>query len=201
MAQELNGKMVAVLATDGVEQVELTEPVKALKSAGAQVHVVAPHSDSIQGFKHHDKADRIPVDAALSSADPSRYAALVLPGGVINPDKLRLEPRAIAFVRAFVEAHKPIAAICHGPWTLIEAGVVEGRTMTSVKSIQSDLRNAGAHWVDEEVVVDNGLVTSRTPKDLDAFCKKLVEEIGEGRHAGQQAHDAGQGAARGARPH
>ncbi|HET6621247.1 MAG TPA: type 1 glutamine amidotransferase domain-containing protein [Dongiaceae bacterium] len=182
MAQELNGKMVAVLATDGVEQIELTEPVKALKAAGAQVQVVAPKSGGIQGFNHHDKADRIPVDMALDSADPARYAALVLPGGVINPDALRLEPRAIAFVRAFVEAHKPIAAICHGPWTLIDAGGVKGRKMTSWPSLRTDLRNAGANWVDETVVTDEGLVTSRKPDDLQAFCRKMVEEFAEGRH-------------------
>jgi protease I len=182
MAQQLRGKMIAVLATDGVEQVELTEPVKALKSAGADVHVVAPKAGTIQGFKHHDKADQIPVDATLDSADPSRYAALVLPGGVINPDALRLQPRAIEFVRAFVQAGKPIAAICHGPWTLIDAGGVKGRTMTSWPSLKTDLGNAGARWVDEAVVTDKGLVTSRKPDDLPDFCRKMVEEFAEGRH-------------------
>lgn len=182
MAQELSGKTIAVLATDGVEQVELTEPVKALKAAGAEVHVVAPKAGSIQGFKHHDKADRIPVDTALDRADASRYAALVLPGGVINPDALRLEPRAIEFVRAFLQAGKPIAAICHGPWTLIDAEGVKGKKMTSWPSLKVDLRNAGAQWVDEAVVTDQGLVTSRKPDDLPAFCRKMIEEFAEGRH-------------------
>jgi len=182
MAQDLRGKMIAVLATDGVEQVELTEPVKALKAAGAEVHVVAPKGGSIQGFKHHGKADRIPVDTTLDKADASRYAALVLPGGVINPDALRLEPRAIEFVRSFVQSGKPIAAICHGPWTLIDAGGVDGRKMTSWPSLKTDLRNAGARWIDQEVVTDRGLVTSRRPDDLPAFCRKMVEEFAEGRH-------------------
>jgi protease I len=182
MAQELRGKMIAVLATDGVEQVELTEPVKALKAAGAEVHVVAPKTGHIQGFKHHDKADQIPVDVTLDSADVAHYAALVLPGGVINPDALRLEPRAIAFVRGFVRAHKPIAAICHGPWTLIDAGGVKGKKMTSWPSLKTDLSNAGAQWVDEPVVTDAGLVTSRRPDDLPDFCRKMVEEFAEGRH-------------------
>ena len=196
MAQELSGKTIAVLATDGVEQVELTEPVKALKAAGAEVHVVAPKAGSIQGFKHHDKADRIPVDTALDRADASRYAALVLPGGVINPDALRLEPRAIEFVRAFLQAGKPIAAICHGPWTLIDADLVRGRTLRSYESIQTDLRNAGANWVDREVVVDQGLVTSRKPDDIPAFNRKMVEEFAEGVHEGQRS---GQPARAGAR--
>jgi protease I len=182
MAQKLSGKTVAVLATDGVEQVELTEPVKALKSAGADVHIVAPKSGSIQGFNHHDKADQIPVDDTLDSADAGRFEALVLPGGVINPDALRLEPRAIEFVRAFVQSGKPIAAICHGPWTLIDAGGVDGKKVTSWPSLKTDLRNAGARWVDQEVVTDQGLVTSRKPDDLPAFCRKMVEEFAEGRH-------------------
>jgi protease I len=182
MAQELRGKTIAVLATDGVEQDELTEPVKALKEAGAEVHVVAPKSGGIQGWNHHDKADQIPVDATLEEADASRYAALVLPGGVISPDALRLEPRAIEFVRAFVQSDRPIAAICHGPWTLIDAGGVKGKRMTSWPSLKMDLTNAGAQWVDESVVTDKGLVTSRNPDDLPAFCPKMVEEFAEGRH-------------------
>jgi protease I len=182
MAQKLSGKTIAVLATDGVEQVELTEPVKALKSAGADVHVVAPKSGSIQGFNHYDKGDQIPVDDSLDSADATRFEALVLPGGVINPDALRLEPRAIEFVRAFVQAGKPIAAICHGPWTLIDAGGVDGKKVTSWPSLKTDLRNAGARWVDQEVVTDQGLVTSRKPDDLPAFCRKMIEEFAEGRH-------------------
>jgi protease I len=187
MAGELNGMKVAVLATDGVEQVELTEPVKALKAAGATVHVVSPKSGSLQGWNHFDKADTIPVDQALDQADPAAYAALMLPGGVINPDQLRLQPKAIAFVRHFVEQKKPIAAICHGPWTLINAGGVKGRRMTSWPSLQTDLRNAGAEWVDQEVVTDQGLVTSRKPDDIPAFSKKMIEEFREGRHAGRQA--------------
>ena len=185
MAGELNGQMVAVLATDGVEQVELIEPVKALKAAGATVHVVSPKSGSLQGWNHFDKADMIPVDQALDQADPATYQALLLPGGVINPDQLRLQPKAIAFIRHFVEQRKPIAAICHGPWTLIDAGGVKGRRMTSWPSLQADLRNAGAEWVDQEVVTDQGLVTSREPDDLPAFSKKMIEEFSEGHHAGR----------------
>jgi protease I len=182
MAGELNGRTVAVLATDGFEQVELTEPVRALKEAGAKVQVVSPKPGEIQGWKHHDKGDKVKVDNALSSAEPASYDALVLPGGVINPDALRLEEKAIAFVRHFVEAKKPIAAICHGPWTLINAGAVKGKKMTSWPSLQVDLRNAGATWVDEPVVVDDGLVTSRKPDDLPKFNAKMIEEIREGRH-------------------
>lgn len=182
MTDQLSGKRIAVLATDGFEQMELTEPVKALKDAGAQVQVVAPRSGTIQGFKHHDKADQVPVDAALDSVDAGRFDALVLPGGVINPDALRLEPRAIGFIRDFVQAGKPIAAICHGPWTLIDAGGVKGRTMTSWPSLKTDLTNAGANWVDRSVVTDKGLVTSRKPDDLPDFCRKMIEEFAEGRH-------------------
>ena len=181
---KLTGKKIAVLATDGFEQVELTRPVEALKAAGAEVEVVSPKSGSIKGFNHHDKGDRTPVDRTLSEASSDDYDGLVLPGGVINPDALRLEDEAIAFVRDFLDASKPIAAICHGPWTLIDAGGVEGRRVTSWPSLKSDLSNAGATWVDEEVVVDDGLVTSRNPDDLPAFCAKMVEEFCEGRHAG-----------------
>jgi len=180
--QRLQGRKVAVLATDGFEQVELQKPVEALKNAGAEVEVVAPHGGEIQGFNHHDKGDKVPVDRELASADPADYDAIVLPGGVINPDQLRLEPRAIEFVRSFAEAGKPIAAICHGPWTLINAEAVEGKRMTSWPSLETDLANAGAEWVDEEVVVDDGLVTSRRPDDLPAFCAKMIEEFAEGRH-------------------
>lgn len=182
MAQTLTGKTVAVLATDGVEQVELTEPVKALRNAGATVHVIAPGGDSIQGYNHHDKGDRIPVDVTLDRADPARYDALLLPGGVINPDQLRQNERAVAFTRTFVQDAKPIAAICHGPWTLIEADAVRGRRVTSWPSLRTDLRNAGAEWVDAEVVTDRGLVTSRKPDDIPAFCRKAIEEIAEGVH-------------------
>lgn len=182
MAGELNGRSVAVLATDGVEQVELTEPVKALKAAGAQVMVVSPEAGTIQGWNHTDKGDAIPVDLALDGADPARFDALLLPGGVINPDQLRLEPRAIDFIRHFVQAKKPIAAICHGPWTLIDAGGVSGRRMTSWPSLKVDLTNAGAQWEDSEVVTDRGLVTSRKPDDIPAFSRKMIEEFAEGRH-------------------
>lgn len=188
MAQKLAGKRVAVLATDGFEQSELTEPVKALKDAGARVEIVSPKAGEIQGMKHDQKGDKTKVDTLLSSADASAFDALVLPGGVANPDSLRIEPEAIAFIRRFVDDDKPIAAICHGPWPLIDAGGVQGRKVTSWPSLKMDLKNAGATWVDEEVVVDRGLVTSRKPDDLPAFCAKMIEEIAEGRH-----HRAGRG--------
>ena len=178
----LEGRKVAVLATDGFEQVELTKPVEALKAEGAQVEIVAPKGGQIQGFNHHDKGQSVPVDRELAEADAGGYDAIVLPGGVINPDALRLEPKAIDFIRAFARAGKPIAAICHGPWTLINAGAVDGRRMTSWPSLEADLKNAGADWVDQEVVVDQGLVTSRKPDDLPAFCAKMVEEFAEGVH-------------------
>ena len=181
MAQELKDRRVAVLATDGVEQVELTEPVKALKNAGAKVTVVSPKSGEIQGFNHHDKGDRIKVDAELDKADPNAFDALVLPGGVINPDALRMQPRAVEFVKSFFRSGKPVAAICHGPWLLVEADVVKNRKVTSWPSLKTDLRNAGAQWVDETVVVDQGLVTSRKPDDLPQFCAKAIEEFREGR--------------------
>ena len=174
MAQELNGRRVAVLATTGFEQVELTEPMKALKAAGADAQIVAPKAGEIQGWNHHDKADRFKVDRALDQARADDYDALVLPGGVVNPDALRLEPKAIAFIRSFVDAQKPIAAICHGPWTLIDAGGAAGKRMTSWPSLKTDLKNAGASWVDEEVVVDGKLVTSRKPDDLQAFCREMI---------------------------
>lgn len=182
MAGRLDGKRVAVLATDGFEQVELTKPVEALRAEGALVEVVAPKAGDIQGFKHHDKGDKTAVDKTLAEVEAADYDALVLPGGVINPDALRLEPEAISFIADFHGAGKPIGAICHGPWTLIDAKAVEGRRMTSWPSLQTDLRNAGAEWADEEVIVDRGLVTSRKPDDLPAFCARLVEEIAEGRH-------------------
>ncbi len=187
MAQKLKDKTVAVLATDGFEQVELTEPVKALRNEGADVRIVSPRSGQIQGWNHHDKGDRVAVDATLDQADSAGFDALVLPGGVINPDALRLEPKAIGFIRGFVEAGKPIAAICHGPWTLIDAGAVRGRRMTSWPSLKADLTNAGAAWEDREVVTDHGLVTSRKPDDLPAFCGKMIEEFAEGRHHGSRA--------------
>jgi protease I len=193
----LTGKTIAVLATDGFEQVELTKPVEALRQAGAQVKVVSPRGGQIQGYNHHEKGDMVPVDLELAAAQPEDFDALVLPGGVINPDQLRLVPQAIDFVRAFVDADKPIAAICHGPWTLINAGGVDGKRMTSWPSLQTDLLNAGADWVDEQVVVDDGLVTSRKPDDIPAFCAKMIEEFAEGRHDGA---GRGAGAELGARP-
>jgi protease I len=193
--QRLQGKKVAVLATDGFEQIELTTPVEVLRGAGAEVEVISPHGGEIQGWNHHDKGQKVRVDRELAQATPDEYDALVLPGGVINPDQLRLAAQAIAFVRQFVEAGKPIAAICHGPWTLINARGVDGRRMTSWPSLKVDLVNAGADWVDQEVVVDEGLVTSRKPDDLPAFCAKMIEEFAEGRHA--RAHrSVGAGEAR-----
>lgn len=182
MPKRLEGKVVAILATDGVEQVELTQPLQALREAGADARLVSPKSGKIQGFNHFEKGDSFRVDAALDSARPQAFDALVLPGGVINPDQLRLEPKAIAFVRHFVEEQKPIAAICHGPWTLIDADGVRGRRLTSWPSLRTDLENAGAIWSDEPVVTDRGLVTSRKPDDLPQFCAKMIEEIAEGRH-------------------
>lgn len=182
----LSGKRVAILATDGFEQSELLEPLKALREHEAQVDVVSPKGGQVQGFEHFDKGEQVPVDVELTKADASRYDALVIPGGLFNPDALRVDESALAFTRAFFEAGKPVAAICHGPWVLANADVLEGRTVTSVPNIRRDLENAGAKWVDEEVVVDEGLITSRTPDDLKAFCAKLVEEVGEGRHPGQR---------------
>ena len=185
MSNELNGKKVAFLAAEGVEQVELTEPCKAVEQDGGTPELISVESGHVQAFNHLDKADTFPVDKTAAQADASDYDGLVLPGGVANPDFLRTDEDAVAFVRSFFEQAKPVAAICHAPWTLIEAGVVEGRKLTSWPSLQTDLRNAGAEWVDEEVVVDQGLVTSRKPDDLEAFCAKAVEEICEGEHAAQ----------------
>ena len=181
----LSGKTVAVLATDGVEQVELFEPVKALKEAGATVEVVSPKEGEIQGFEHLTPSQKIPVDRALKGADASAYDALLLPGGVANPDQLRGSEEAVAFVRAFFDAGKPVAAICHAPWLLIDAGVAEGRTLTGYETIRTDLRNAGANVVNEAVAVDEGLVTSRCPDDIPAFNEKMIEEFAEGRHREQ----------------
>ena len=180
--QALVGRKVAVLATDGFEQSELEKPVEALKVAGASVEVISPKPGQIKGWKDHDWGSAVPVDRELAGADPAAYDAIVLPGGVMNPDALRLEPKAIDFIRHFVTQKKPIAAICHGPWTLINAGGVEGKEMTSWPSLQADLENAGALWIDREVVVDRGLVTSRKPDDLAAFCASMIEEFAEGRH-------------------
>ena len=180
---KLHGKRVAFLATDGVEQVELTEPWKRVENEGGAPELVSLESGEIQGFEHLDKAETFEVDKTVHEASEADYDGLVLPGGVANPDSLRADEDAVAFVRSFFESQKPVAAICHGPWTLVEADVVRDRTITSWPSIQTDLRNAGANWVDEEVVVDNGLVSSRKPDDLPAFCDKVAEEICEGRHA------------------
>jgi protease I len=182
MNTKLNSKRVAVLATDGFEQAELEEPIAALEKAGADVCVVSPHDGKIQGMKHLEKGDEVDVDMLLSRARASDFDALVIPGGLANPDSLRSTPEAVEFVRQFAKAGKPIASICHGPWVLIEAGIAKGRRMTSWPAIQSDIRNAGGEWVDEEVVVDNGLVTSRKPADLKAFNAKMIEEFAEGLH-------------------
>ncbi len=183
--ESLQGKKVAILVADGFEQVELEGPRQALDEAGAETHIVSPAEERVKGWQSTEWGDEFDVDVQLGKADPDDYDALVLPGGVMNPDKLRMDTDALQFVRAFFEAGKPVAAICHGPWTLIDAGVVKGRKMTSYPSIQADLRNAGADWVDEEVVVDNGLVTSRKPDDIPAFNRKMIEEIKEGVHAHQ----------------
>lgn len=172
---KLNGVKVAILVTDGFEQVELTEPRKSLDAEGADTAIVSPKSGTVRGWKSKDWGDELPVDIGLASADAANFDALLLPGGVMNPDKLRLEPKAIAFIKAFVDAGKPIAAICHGPWTLIDAGAVEGRKITSWPSLQADLKNAGAKWVDKEVVRDRNLVTSRKPDDLPAFNRAMID--------------------------
>jgi protease I len=187
MKQSLNGKRVAILVTNGFEQVELTEPKRALEEAGARAEIVSPVKEKVKGWKHTEWGDEFSVDVALADANAEQYDGLVLPGGVMNPDKLRHDEKALQFVRAFFHAGKPVAAICHGPWTLIDAGVARGRRLTSYESIQTDLKNAGAHWVDEEVVVDNGLVTSRKPADLPAFNRKMIEEFSEGTHLQKSA--------------
>jgi protease I len=185
MGDQLRGKKVAFIAADGVEQVELERPWQAVRDAGAQVELLSIKSGEIQGVHGMDKGDRFRVDRVVSDVTADEYDGLVIPGGVKNPDLLRMNDDAVSFTRAFFEQHKPVAAICHAPWLLVEADVVRGRTLTSYPSLQTDIRNAGGTWVDEEVRVDNGLVTSRRPDDLDAFCAKLIEEIAEGRHAGQ----------------
>ena len=180
--KKLESKKVAVLATDGFEQAELEKPVAALKEAGAHVDIVSLKSGKIKGWNKKDWGEEIAVDKTVDSVSSDDYDAIVLPGGVMNPDKLRRDKDAVKFVNGFIDDKKPIAAICHAPWTLIETGKLKGRTLTSYASLKTDLMNAGANWVDKEVVVDNGLVTSRDPNDLPTFCKKMVEEIAEGKH-------------------
>lgn len=187
MANELEGKKIAFLFTEGAEQVEVTEPLQAVKDAGAEVDIVSLQTGEIEMWNHFDKGEKIDADLAVADADASTYDGLVLPGGVANPDQLRGDEDAVRFIRAFFEQHKPVGVICHGPWTLIEADVVKGRKITSWPSLHTDLINAGAEWVDEEVVVDNGLVSSRNPDDLPAFCTKIVEEFAEGQHENQRA--------------
>tara|TARA_R110002049_G_scaffold50370_3_gene143143 strand:+ start:187789 stop:188355 length:567 start_codon:yes stop_codon:yes gene_type:complete len=185
--KSLKNKRIAFLATDGFEQVELTKPWEAIKNAGAEVFLVSPKDGDIQGMNHDEKADTFKVDQSVQSASAENFDGLVLPGGVANPDSLRTCEHSVNFVRDFFKQGKPVAAICHGPWTLIEADVVRGRRVTSWPSLKTDLENAGAQWVDEECVCDEGLVTSRNPDDLPAFCDKAVEEFAEGKHAEQTA--------------
>ncbi|WP_172116254.1 type 1 glutamine amidotransferase domain-containing protein [Halomonas hibernica] len=187
MNQTLKGKRVAIVAADGFEESELSSPRDALKNAGVDVDIVTPEGNDIRAWAEANWGDTYSADKALADVNESDYHALVLPGGLFNPDALRVKEDVLSFVKAFFHAGKPVAAICHAPWILINAGLVEGRRMTSVPTVAQDLRNAGAEWVDEAVVVDNGLVTSRTPKDLDAFNAKLLEELQEGRHSGQHA--------------
>jgi protease I len=177
MSKSLKGKRIAILLTNGVEQIELTEPRKALESAGAKVELVSPAQGAIQAMNHHEKGDKFPVDVELSQARPENYDVLLLPGGVANPDYLRLEPRAVQFVQWFFDHDKPVAAICHAPWMLVEADVVRGRTLTSWPSLQTDVRNAGGKWVDREVVQDGRLTTSRKPADLPAFMEKTIDSF------------------------
>jgi protease I len=177
MPRSLEGKRVAILATDGVEQVELTDVRKALDEAGAETVLVSPKADSIQAFKHHDKGDRFPVDMTLADANTTQFSALYLPGGVANPDALRTEQKAVQFVREFMAADKPVAAICHGPWLLVEADAVAGRRLTSWPSLKTDISNAGGEWVDEAVCVDGDLITSRKPDDIPAFNKRILAEF------------------------
>jgi len=191
MFDRLQGKKIAFLmANEGVEQVEMTEPMEAVTAAGAEVDLLAPEAGDVQAFNHLDKGECFPVDRAVGDADPGEYDGLVLPGGVANPDQLRTDEKAVEFIRAIFDSGKPIGVICHGPWSLIEADVVRGLTLTSWPSLQTDLRNAGAEWVDEEVHVDQGLVSSRKPDDLPAFNAKIVEEFAEGVRAERSSHAA-----------
>ena len=187
MAGRLEGRTIAFLATHGVEQVEITEPWKAVEEAGGRPELISLESGEVQAFDHLDEAGKFPVDHTVADVDASSYDGLVLPGGVANPDFLRMDENAVAFARAFFDQGKPVAVICHGPWTLVEADVVRGRRITSWPSLRTDIRNAGGNWVDEEVVVDQGLVSSRRPDDLPAFCAKLVKAFAEGEREGRRA--------------
>ncbi len=184
---KIEGKRVAILVAEGFELSEMTGPKKVLEDAGAKTAIVSPAKGEVQGWKHFDKADKFKVDVPVDAANADEFDALLLPGGVANPDQLRGNPKAVQFVKRFVESGKPIGVICHGPWTLIEAGAVEGRTMTSWPTLKTDLQNAGAKWVDQEVVVDKGIVSSRKPDDVPAFSRKLIEEIAEGAHKERRA--------------
>jgi protease I len=188
--ETLAGKRIAIIATDMVEQVELVEPRKALEDVGASTQLISIKPGEIQGFHHYDKADKHKVDKTAEEVDAADYDGLLIPGGVGNPDTMRTDENLVQFTRDFFEQGKPVAAICHGPWMLVEAGVVRDRTVTSWPSLQTDIRNAGGNWVDQEVVVDQGLVTSRKPDDIPAFNKKMVEEFAEGKHAEQKAKTA-----------
>ena len=179
----LTGKKVAILTENGFEEVELTSPKKALEDAGAEVEIVSPQKEKVKAWSHDHWSIEVPVDVNVEDADPNEYDALMVPGGVLNPDKMRMNEKCVRFAQHFLETGKPVAAICHGPQLLIETGLIDGRNMTSYSSVKTDLMNAGASWIDREVVVDNGLVTSRSPKDLDAFNKKMIEEIKEGKHS------------------
>ena len=183
MGDQLSGKKIAILVADGFEQIEMTDPRAALDNEGADTRIVSVKSGQIQGMHHADKGEKFDVDLTLDDTDPADFDALLIPGGLMNPDTLRSTPKALEFARHFFEEGKPVAAICHGPWVLIDAGVVRGRTLTSWPAIKTDVRNAGGNWVDQEVVVDNGLVTSRKPDDIPAFNRKMIEEFHEGRHA------------------
>jgi protease I len=186
--EKLKGKTVAILTENGFEEVELTSPKAALEEAGAIVHIISPQKEKVKGWKHDHWSIELPVDKNLSDARAGDYDAVMLPGGVLNPDQLRRNKEAVEFAKDFIETGKPVAAICHGPQLLIETGLLEGRDLTSYPSIQTDLKNAGANWHDKEVIVDNGLVTSRSPKDLEAFNKKMIEEIAEGIHTPAPTH-------------
>ena len=190
MARNVEGKKVAILTENGFEEVELTSPMNALEQAGAIVHIISPQKEKVKAWNHDHWSIELPVDVQLKDAKPEDYDMLMLPGGVMNPDKTRTNKDCVAFAQYFLEQGKPLAAICHGPQLLIETGMLDGRTMTSYPSIKTDLKNAGVNWVDKEVVVDNGLVTSRSPEDLEAFNKKMIEELSEGIHAttGQFTH-------------